>query len=324
MMRLCALIASAALTIAALSGCDRTSSDTPAHVAATSGPLTIEARTPTDTVRTIDRLEATYTAHTTQSGPPPTLDIDRTDTAWAIITDRTDPPRAEHGGITVVRTLVLEPDLDGDFPLPTATAEWTDPSGLTHAASTPPLEITVTSVLSEDDLADAQTAELTEPAGTREPTAAHTGVAPVWLQAALVIGGLVITGVALTYRPPKADPLPPTPRETLIAFVDIPDIIDTRIAAQEIDTALRARLAAPDAPAGSTIPAQTAALVTTNLATPDDAAELKRLADRLDTARFGPTDPRPELIATLARTALEISDRIIAARAARASAETKA
>jgi len=296
MRRLTVIITTLGLAVAALAtgACSGDSADRapePALVSAVrSGPIELRVETNRDAIRTVDRVVVLVIA---TLGPGASLDqltIDAETEGWTVIEDRRSPPiAADDGRVLYERLLTLEPFLEGEYVVPTASAAWSlgDQSGV---ASTDPLTIPVTSVLTEGDGPALSDARALPPEPIVEAEAANP-----WPAMALKFGWAIVLVIGLALwlllRRSEGDPA-----KAILARLE-------RVATEQGEP--------------SEACAEAAAALRT-LSTGADAVATHRLIDQLDDARFAPAETDPDSARSLVADAVERCRTLLDQRGARA------
>ncbi len=279
----------------AMTGCARSADPGEGEAALVSvtrsGPVSLRVESSRDTLRTVDRVEVRVLVTLGDGATLDELTIDPESEGWTVVTDHREAPRVlgDTTDVLHVRTLTLEPFLEGDYAIPNVSAAWSqgERSGV---AVTETMAITVNSVLAEDD-----TLEI---GGLREapaPVDARAGTQVARWVIALVGAGAVALLMAsislvLWLSRGRSDPA-----RAIVARLE--------------------RVAAGSAEPGAACAEAAAALRT--IAPASGAKRTRDLIDRLDDARFEPGGSGADRARALVRDAVEHARSLLTRQGAR-------
>ncbi|RMH31285.1 MAG: hypothetical protein D6692_00690 [Planctomycetota bacterium] len=167
--------------------------------------LTVEADA--STITTTDRLRVRITVRRPIGEPVTLVEPDWAGAGWTLVdTVDSEPRLSGEGLIERARTVVLEPFLDGVYPIPSVAVSWQGSGGNGTLASQP-LEVRVESVLEADD-----DGVISPPSPALPPQSPEGDGLPAGVLAAAVLLGAGVVGYLLARprpvdREPEFDPI---------------------------------------------------------------------------------------------------------------------
>lgn len=188
-------------------GCGRTTHEPPpapeAGVATTASDadagVELSVETDVSTITTTDRLRVRITVRRPIGEPVTLVEPDWAGAGWTLVdTIDSEPRSGGEGMIERARTVVLEPFLDGVYPIPPATVSWSR-SGSSGTLASQPLEVRVDSVLAADD-----DGVISPPAPALPPQSPDGGGLPAGVLAGAALLGAGVLGYLLA-RPRSVD-----------------------------------------------------------------------------------------------------------------------
>ncbi len=166
-------------------GVGTTASDSEAGV-----ELSVE--TGASSITTTDRLRVRITVRRPIGEPLTLVEPDWAGAGWTLVdTIDSNPSAGGEGRIERVRTVVLEPFLDGVYEIPPVTVSWSR-AGTAGTLASQPLEVRVDSVLAAGD-----DGVISPPAPVLTPEAQEEGGLPAGVVAACVLIGAGLVGYLL-------------------------------------------------------------------------------------------------------------------------------
>lgn len=261
----------------------------PAAAARSESPLGwLEVSMPTSEIRTVDEIEVSITLQRVPGVVAGDLEFDASSAGWTVASVSTSTStRPTDGGLRSVWNYVLQPFLDGEYEVPSASVELQREGAASVVLTTPAQTVQVSSVLSGDSepvLAEPRPIVLpSAPADTR----------PYWFAGAVAaVIAVVVAGVVITRRLQRPRPVPAAPGPAL----------DARTRARAMHDRLSRRVIrlcnAPVAPTSDQLNTHIDRCPWIR-----DKVGLKGLLARIEEAAYGPALPGEDLLAELdART----------------------